>query len=211
MDFNIYVISDIVQAEEIAADIRKNYFGIIGFDTETTVTKARREGVIDLIQIYLEWNIVGRPKLKICYLFHVAAWETDDIRRDFPQSLAKIIRSKQILKAVAAPENDSRWLYDDFGLTMMGYIDIQTFAVQMGETKISLDSLASKYLPNWKSKNKNMYKAPWNNKLTNEMIEYASYDAYASYHIFVTMFPNLFPSGRTSQIQVEKFDVVVVQ
>ena len=132
----------------------------------------------------------------ICYLFHVGVWKRNnpniDIRRDFPPSLAKIIRSKQIMKVVSAPENDAKWLFEDFGITMTGFVDIQAFAIQLGENKTGLDSLASKFIQNWTPKNKFMYKSAWNSTLTKEMIEYAAYDAYASYHIFNKMFPNLF-------------------
>ena len=77
-------------------------------------------------------------------------------------------------------------------ITPKNCLSHQTFAIQLGENKTGLDSLASKFIQNWTPKNKFMYKSAWNSTLTKQMIEYAAYDAYASYHIFNQMFPNLF-------------------
>lgn len=199
------IIDNEDEAERISEEIRNKYFGIIGFDTETTLYQNRRSGPIDIIQIYLEvpletaktWSHLSRynishSRVKLCYIFHIAKFSCSLMNKTIPPSLAKIIRSKKHMKAISAPENDVKWLYDDFGITMAGYIDIQTFAIQMGEQKTGLDSLASKFLVDWVPKNKNVCKMNWKGTLTKDMIHYASHDAYASYKIFVSMFPTLF-------------------
>lgn len=181
--FETVIVDDFDAAEDIAAFIRQTYFGVIGFDTETQLYRNRRQGPIDTIQMYLEY-----PHGNICYIFHVASWNANTL----PQSLAKIIRSKQIVKAVAAPENDARWLQEDFRITMAGYIDVQTLAVQLGESKIGLDALAAKYIKGWTGKKKDMHLSPWAGVLSDEMIEYAANDAYASYAVLKAIFPSFF-------------------
>jgi hypothetical protein len=207
-------ITDVQEAEIAASEIRQLYFGVIGFDTETSLNQNKRNAPVDLIQIYLElsfaevrkWTSLSKcdisatsnHMLGICFLFHIGQWNLQH-RTDFPPSLAKIIRSKQHMKAISAPENDAKWLSEDFGITMAGYIDIQTIAVQLGHHKTGLDALASNYLSNWQTKSKCISKSNWKAKLTLEMIKYAAYDAYASYHVFMCMFPSFGKSCLTTE------------
>jgi len=109
-----------------------------------------------------------------------------------PIALKQILTSKLILKSCAAPENDVKWLMDDFGICAAGYIDIQTLAAMQGHEKLGLDNLAKALLPEWKEKDKNMTFAPWNNYLSEEMIEYAANDAYASLEILRKLSPWFF-------------------
>ncbi len=186
--FKTIIVTDFTAAEDIAGQIRYTYFGIIGFDTET-YTKNLKTEPVDVIQMYVPWKDRG----PCCYIFHVAAWEKNQYGyKQLPNNLSKILTSKQIVKICSAPEGDRKWLYKTFGVNFLGCIDLQTFAIQKGESSIGLDSLAVKYIPNWKCQDKSMRMSRWDLKLDKDMIHYASMDAYASYQIMFIMYPEFF-------------------
>lgn len=198
-EFDIVIIKDKVTAEKIAKEIRQSYAGPVGFDTETELSNNRRDTHISLIQIYVPWTH-RRP---VCYLFHVGQWNLKNPldKNEFPTNVRQLITSKSILKFIAAPENDSKWFSSDFGITMAGYIDVQTLATLQGHDKIGLDSLAEEFIPNWVNKNKKMRNAKWSQEMTSEMIEYATNDAYASYEIAQYLAPMFFNITTTISLQ----------
>lgn len=185
--YNTIVIEDVEQAEEVAFAIKKGYAGPVGFDTETEVKNGRRCSKISTIQVYVPWH----HKRAECIIFHLALMGVNT-KEDFPVSLRQIITAKHILKATVAPENDARWIASDFGFTMAGYLDVQTFAALQGHQKLGLDNLAAELIPGWDSKNKDMRFTLWNSKLTPEMINYAANDAYASCELLRIFMPTLF-------------------
>lgn len=180
--YEAVVIDDFDEAERISASIRNLYTGIIGFDTET-YHENLRDDPVDVIQICVPSDEGKLPKV---YIFHVAQWPRVEAGKrtgfkKLPESLCKIISSKRIVKVVSAPENDAQWLWRAFEVRLLGVIDIQSVAMLKGESSFGLDTLASKYLTEWKNKNVNMRFAQWQRTLTPEMIRYAADDAYASY------------------------------
>jgi ribonuclease D len=183
MFYDVKIIDDAEVAHAVASEIRQSYAGPVGFDTETELKGNRRSGTMSIIQLYVPWHH-RRP---VCYIFHLGK-----MGKEIPQGLKQILTSKHILKAIAAPENDVRWLSSDFGISAAGYIDIQTVAAMQGHDKLGLDNLAKKLLPGWKEKNKDMKYAPWNSTLSAEMIEYAANDAYASLEILRKLSPWFF-------------------
>ncbi len=187
MSYEIRIIDDPDVAHIVASEIRQSYAGPVGFDTETELKGNRRNGTISTIQLYVPWH----HKKAVCYIFHLGKWN-DGTKKEFPQGLKQILTSKLILKAIAAPENDVKWLNEDFGISAAGYIDIQTLAAMQGHEKLGLDNLAKVILPDWKEKNKDVRFMPWNSNLSAEMIEYAANDAYASLEILRNLSPWFF-------------------
>ena len=185
--FDIRLISSYDEATKVSQEIKEAYAGPVGFDTETELTNNRRVSQVSTIQLYVPWT----HRKPVCYIFHVGLW---DIRRreDVPVGLRQILTCKTILKACAAPENDVNWIRSDFGITMAGYVDIQTYAAIEGHEKLGLDSLAQELLPQWTGKSKDMHTMRWNLPLTKEMIEYAANDAYASLELLRILAPQFF-------------------
>lgn len=197
------IIDDFDVAQTVASEIKQSYAGPVGFDTETELKGNRRNGIMSTIQLYVPWH----HRKPVCYIFHLGKMCLNDTevgeegnnqklskpqKPVLPIALKQILTSKLILKSCAAPENDVKWLMDDFGICAAGYIDIQTLAAMQGHEKLGLDNLAKALLPEWKEKDKNMTFAPWNSCLSGEMVEYAANDAYASLEILRKLSPWFF-------------------
>ena len=201
---NYSVIETAENANKIASEILELNC-IVGFDTETRVKKNSRVAPIDLIQIYIpcRLNENGKKIKGHCYLFHMAKILDGNQRTNFPEMLAKVLRSNNVAKACFAPDNDKKWLWSDFHINAIGMLDVQTFAQLKREPKIGLDSLASKYIRGWPPKNKKMRFQRWDIDLTQEMIYYAVSDAFASYYVLRVLAPDLFYIPQAPKIDIE--------
>lgn len=187
--YEVEIITCPLIANTVAEEIKLSYAGPVGFDTESSVMNHGRSRQICLIQIYVPW----RHRKPVCYLFHVAQWNLQNPRdkEEFPISLRQLLTSKEIVKAVAAPENDVRQILFDFGICMAGYFDIQTLATSLGIKKVGLNSLAELYIKNWNGKEYISHEE-WHETLSNDQIRYAANDAYASGEILRCIMPTLF-------------------
>ena len=170
--FTVRYVTDGEEANALAAQILTWYSGLVGFDTETFHKKITTDPV-DVIQVFVPWEY--HP---ICYVFHVAMFEVGNHHK-----LRKLITSKRLLKACSAPENDIKWIWKKFGISLLSTLDIQSLATISGEKAVGLDSLAMKYIPGWESKDNSITTSNWHKRLSNQQLRYAANDAFASYQL----------------------------
>ena len=197
--FKTLYITNCDTADESASTILAGYSGSVGFDTETYTQKLHSDPV-DVVQIYVPWS-----DGLICYVFHIALFER------LPVKLIKIFTSKSIIKICSAPENDAKWIKQKFKVQLLGTIDIQVLAQLKDEPSIGLDKLALKYIPNWEPKRKEDRLGKWHRRLTDNLLKYATYDAYASYYVGICLSPDLESRNEildVKHVEVDLFDIV---
>ena len=159
-------------AKQAAEHLRQA--SILGIDTEYDSFRYFREKLC-LIQIYAPATT---------YVLDATA----DLDFSF---LARLFKSKSIVKILHAADNDIRLLKRDYEFEFQNIFDTHRAAMLLGFRQLSLDKMIKEFLGVELKKSKKMQRSRWDHRpLTDEQLEYAVQD--------VTLLPALYEKQRTS-------------
>jgi len=159
-------------AKQAAEHLRQA--SILGIDTEYDSFRYFREKLC-LIQIYTPATT---------YVLDATA----DLDFSF---LARLFKSKSIVKILHAADNDIRLLKRDYGFEFQNIFDTHRAAMILGFRQLSLDKMIKEFLGVELKKSKKMQRSRWDHRpLTDEQLEYAVQD--------VTLLPALYEKQRSS-------------
>ncbi len=171
MNTNWLLVNMPEAARRAAEHLRKA--SILGIDTEYDSFRYFREKLC-LIQIYAPTTT---------YVLDAMA----DLDLSF---LARLFKSKSIVKILHAADNDIRLLKRDYGFEFQNIFDTHRAAMLMGFRQLSLDKMIKEFLDVDLKKSKKMQRSRWDHRpLTEEQLEYAVQD--------VTLLPALYEKQRT--------------
>ena len=104
--------------------------------------------------------------------------------------LARLFKSKSIVKILHAADNDIRLLKRDYGFEFQNIFDTHRAAMLLGFRQLSLDKMIKEFLDVDLKKSKKMQRSRWDHRpLTEEQLEYAVQD--------VTLLPALYEKQKT--------------
>ncbi|KAF7837026.1 Werner Syndrome-like exonuclease [Senna tora] len=157
---------------------------VLGFDIEwrPSFTTSVPNGKAAVVQIYAG---TGR-----CYVLQI-------IHSGIPQNLQLMLEDPEILKVGVNIANDARKLFNDYKVSVKGLEDLSFLANQKlgGNVRYrSLAHLTEKLLSKELPKPSRIRMGNWeSNPLSDEQIEYAAIDAYASWYLFKVLkdLPNI--------------------
>ena len=161
--FSVILITTLQKATEVANDIESRKPTVLGFDLESSDTK--KTDLISLCESDGEKATV--------FLFHIA------LIGSVPKSLKSILEVDRIFKSGNGMNNDIARL-QNCGINFSGGIELSYLARVKGlpsNLKTLFNVLFNSY--NMKELPSNTH-GEWDKPLTPRLIEYASYDAYAS-------------------------------
>ena len=171
MNTNWLLVNMPEAARRAAEHLRKA--SILGIDTEYDSFRYFREKLC-LIQIYAPTTT---------YVLDAMA----DLDLSF---LARLFKSKSIVKILHAADNDIRLLKRDYGFEFQNIFDTHRAAMLLGFRQLSLDKMIKEFLDVDLKKSKKMQRSRWDHRpLTEEQLEYAVQD--------VTLLPALYEKQKT--------------
>ena len=171
MNTNWLLVNMPEAAQHAAEHLRKA--SILGIDTEYDSFRYFREKLC-LIQIYAPTTT---------YVLDAMA----DLDLSF---LARLFKSKSIVKILHAADNDIRLLKRDYGFEFQNIFDTHRAAMLLGFRQLSLDKMIKEFLDVDLKKSKKMQRSRWDHRpLTEEQLEYAVQD--------VTLLPALYEKQKT--------------
>lgn len=171
MNTNWLLVNTPETARLAAEHLRKA--SVLGIDTEYDSFRYFREKLC-LIQIYAPTTT---------YVLDAMA----DLDLSF---LARLFKSKSIVKILHAADNDIRLLKRDYGFEFQNIFDTHRAAMLLGFRQLSLDKMIKEFLDVDLKKSKKMQRSRWDHRpLTEEQLEYAVQD--------VTLLPALYEKQRT--------------
>lgn len=171
MNTNWLLVNTPEAARRAAEHLRKA--SILGIDTEYDSFRYFREKLC-LIQIYAPTTT---------YVLDAMA----DLDLSF---LARLFKSKSIVKILHAADNDIRLLKRDYGFEFQNIFDTHRAAMLLGFRQLSLDKMIKEFLNVDLKKSKKMQRSRWDHRpLTEEQLEYAVQD--------VTLLPALYEKQKT--------------
>ena len=177
MNNNIHIAYTNEMASVFVERLQSKNVTTFGFDTETTIERKEDQGLTSIIQIYTGYE---------CYIFQVyRIWRKE---RCFPPKLAKFMSNPHFIKTGVASENDARRLEEQYQIRCSGIIDIQHIARSMGLSDISMEGLATKYVPQVHKESKSSIYTNWDVDLDGKHIRYAATDAMLSLLIYQNIF-----------------------
>jgi len=168
-----WLLVDTPETIRIAADhLRKA--SILGIDTEYDSFRYFREKLC-LIQIYAP---------ETTYVLDATA----DLDFSF---LARVFKSRSIVKVLHAADNDIRLIGRDYGFEFQNIFDTHRAAMILGFQQLSLEKMIREFLGVELKKSKKMQRSRWDLRpLTGEQIEYAVQD--------VTLLPALYEKQKAA-------------
>ncbi|HOX15950.1 MAG TPA: ribonuclease D [Smithellaceae bacterium] len=171
MNTNWLLVNMPEAARRAAEHLRKA--SILGIDTEYDSFRYFREKLC-LIQIYAPTTT---------YVLDAMA----GLDLSF---LARLFKSKSIVKILHAADNDIRLLKRDYGFEFQNIFDTHRAAMLLGFRQLSLDKMIKEFLDVDLKKSKKMQRSRWDHRpLTEEQLEYAVQD--------VTLLPALYEKQKT--------------
>lgn len=187
----------IQQIRALLADLHSN---VIGLDLEWDFPRAggTREPIA-LIQVATQDGHT--------WLFHVAKWNLQELdaqeldghgrsrrKRKLPQSLKELLEDRTIIKAGSNIRNDRTLLNQDFNVNLADhqeFVDLAAHAIQHGviSHRMNLHDLVNVVLKRAISKDNRVRRSVWSsrNGLSNEQVQYAALDAYASVLVYAVV------------------------
>lgn len=167
-------------SEESSVLVEKMQLGDIttfGFDTETTISRTEHGGRTSTVQLHSGYE---------CYIFQVyRIWKSEGA---FPPKLSKFLSNPLFIKVGVASEGDARRLEEGYDIKCSGVVDIQHIARSIHVPNISMEGLASKYVPFLSKGNKSNIYTDWDTDLNEKHIKYAATDALLSLLIYRSIF-----------------------
>lgn len=174
-----YVASNYEQCEIFSATLLNGNPVVLGFDTETTVYREENNSHASIVQL-----CVCSETQSICYIFQL--YKIFKESGKLPRDIIKILQNPNIIKVGADVTSDFIRLAL-YGITLQGSIDIQSIARSMLIPDISLEGLATKFVPDLAGKDTLKLKWNWDHHLNEKQIQYAAKDAYLSLQIYQKM------------------------
>ncbi|PKN18554.1 MAG: hypothetical protein CVU71_13825 [Deltaproteobacteria bacterium HGW-Deltaproteobacteria-6] len=172
MNTNWLLVNTPEAAKRAAEHLRQA--SILGIDTEYDSFRYFREKLC-LIQIYAPATT---------YVLDATA----DLDFSF---LARIFKSKSVVKILHAADNDIRLLKRDYEFEFQNIFDTHRAGMLLGFRQLSLDKMIKEFLGVELKKSKKMQRSRWDHRpLTDEQLEYAVQD--------VTLLPALYEKQRAS-------------
>lgn len=150
---------------------------IIGFDCEwVTVNNDRRK--VALVQICSPEGLCG--------LFRLCKYA------NFPVELRQLLEDPEILKVGVTPEQDGRYLMQDYSVNVHGSFDVRFLALQAGKKAGGLAALSKLILDIDLDKNWRIRCSDWEiESLSDTQIDYAAKDAFVGVEIFKSLYDEL--------------------
>ena len=176
-NINVHIAQSLDQAQALANQILDYSPVVIGMDTETTTERQLDKGLVSLIQLSTLHDI---------YLFQIYnIWQTS---QQFPSKLKFVLASTRIIKVGVALDFDAARIKSSYNIDCCGLIDLQHLATTMRIPSLSLDNLATIFVPSYLGKDPLGHTGDWDNDvLSYNQIYYASMDAYVSLLIYINM------------------------
>lgn len=162
---------------------------VLGFDCEwvnedpvSLLQLATTNGLCVLFRLSKIGYVPG--KLKVRFEFF-SIWRTV-IWSKLSLLFQELLANKRVLKVGVAPFDDGRKLTRDFGCCVYGTLDLRELARKLNVTNATgLASLAKEYLGIEMDKKSSVRRGDWNaDTLTEEQVNYAACDAFASVLIY---------------------------
>lgn len=122
----------------------------------------------------------------LCGLFRVCKYP------NFPLELRQLLEDPDILKVGVTPENDSRYLMQDYAVNMHGTFDVRFLALQAGKHAGGLANLSKSILDIDLDKNWRIRCSDWEiESLSDQQVDYAAKDAFVGVEIFKSLYDEL--------------------
>jgi len=160
---------------------------------------------VDTIAIDTEYNSLHFFKEKLCLIQVHSPWQTyliDPLAFLSLEPLEEIFASPEILKIFHAGDNDIRIIKRDYNCSFHHIFDTQRAASLLGNHFLSLETLVQQYLSVTFTKKKKMQRSRWEIRpLTEEQLQYASFDTVYLIPLYETLKEELLQKGLYDEAQ----------
>ncbi|XP_037891568.1 exonuclease 3'-5' domain-containing protein 2-like [Glossina fuscipes] len=170
------------KCDKIVNTLRKHckHYKVLGFDCEGVSTE---RNAVALLQL-------ASPN-GFCGLFRLSGMS------DIPKSLQTLLEDQEIIKVGVDAAQDAQKLQEDYGIHVASTFDVRHLSVMIGCRPWGLKKLSQLVLNVNFTKYRNEVSSNWEaGQLSEEQINYAANDAFASVEIFKHLANRLVPRDR---------------
>lgn len=162
------------QCQELGLHLEAQKYPLLGLDTEKSHTT--KDEKVDLLQL---------ASVDTCYLFQIGPIYRQN--KELPSVIDRILSNPEIVKVGVSLDLDAELLFNSYGYRIRSGIDLQAMGRTLGDLKLSLQDLGTKYIPNFEGKDPLGHKGDWSSQLTPLQQHYAAMDAWHCLFIYQGM------------------------